>query len=252
MELMRSVLRLVVRHQDKARMVRLRNRWVEINPADWNTDADISVNLAVGSTSLEERLQTLTEVAARQEAVLQNYGPVNPLVTVSQYRNTLAKMLELRGFKDPAAFFNDVPPDWQPPPPQQGQDPQAQGAVLLAQVQVQEIQANIAMRQQELELKRQEMLLRQDLERDKLDAEMRLKARELEMKYQQAVDIAAIRADVDRQRNEMAAAAPPMGGMNGRNGIAGPEGQTGQGAAGAPAPAGGVPEGGAGLPGQMA
>ncbi len=252
-DLMRSVLRLVVRHQDRARMVRLRNRWVEINPADWNTEADISVNLAVGATSVEERLQTLTEVAARQEAVLQQYGPVNPLVTVSQYRNTLAKMLELRGFKDPGRFFNDVPPDWQPPPPEQGQDPQAQGAVLLAQVQVQEIQANIAMRQQELELKRQEMLLRQDLERDKLDAEMRLKARELEMKYQQAVDIAAIRADVDRQRNEMAVMAPQTGGgMNGRDGIASPQGQTGQGTAGAPAPAGGVSQSGGGLPFQMA
>ena len=36
--LFRGLLRLTVKHQDKARMIRLRNNWVPIDPRSWDAD----------------------------------------------------------------------------------------------------------------------------------------------------------------------------------------------------------------------
>lgn len=198
--LMRGLRRLSVRHQDKQRTVRLRNKWVQVSPASWSADADVQVNVAMGSGSREERLAGLERIAQRQEAVLQNYGPGNPLVSLAQYRRTLGKILELSGFRNPGLYFNDVPDDYQPPPQQPGQTPEQQSAMLLAQVQAKQIEADIEMKKADLALKREEMLLRDDRERDKNEADVILRARELEMRYSQAVDIAQIQANTDRHR----------------------------------------------------
>lgn len=208
--MMQGIARLAARHQDTARVVRLRNKWVQVSPADWNTDFDVQVNVAVGAGTIQERLMALERIAQRQEAILQQYGPQNPLVTVSQYRETLAKIIELSGFRDPGQFFNPVPPDYQPPPSQQAQDPQAQATMMLAQVQTEQIRADIAMKREELALKQREMLLRDDRERDKNEAELLLKARELELKYSMPVDATAIAAAINRPREQQ-----PMEGMNG-------------------------------------
>lgn len=205
--IMQGVAKLAARHQDKARIVRLRNQWVQVSPADWNTSFDVQVNVAVGAGTVEEKVMALERIAQRQEAILQQYGPQNPLVTVAQYRNTLAKIIEFAGFRDPGQFFSPVPHDYQPPPPQPPQDPQAQATTLLAQVQAEQIRADIAMKREELALKHQEMLLRDDRERDKNEAEILLKVREMELKYQASVDTAQITAAINRER-----AQQPMGG----------------------------------------
>lgn len=202
---MRGVAKLMARHQDQARMMRLRGRWVPVSPAAWNVDADVVINVAVGAGTMQERVATLLQVAQRQEGILQQYGPVNPLVTVSQYRNTLAKILEMSGFRDPSQFFQEVPPDWQPPQQQPKQTPEE----LLAQVQMEQIRADIAIKQQEMALKERELRMRDDRERDKNEADVILRAREIELKYAGAVDVAGIKAGMDAQRVETQFAPPP-------------------------------------------
>lgn len=207
--MMKGILKLACRYQDKQRIVRLRGKWTAVSPASWNADADVTVNVAVGSATEEERLRALQEIAKRQEAVLQQYGPQNPLVTVAQYRNTLAKIIEGAGFRDPSQFLREVPPNWQPPPPRQKETPEQITAKMLAEVQVKQIEADIQMKAAELDLKRQDMLLKNDRERDKNEADYMLKARELELKYQAEVDTAAIQAMAERER--MAVPAAPAG-----------------------------------------
>jgi len=158
------------------------------------------VNVAVGSATEEERQKALQQIAMRQEQVLQQYGPQNPLVTVAQYRHTLSKIIEGAGFRDPAQFLQEVPPNWQPPPPQQKETPEQITAKMLAEVQVQQIRADIEMKAAELQLKREEMLLENDRERDKNEADILLRTRELELKYQAEVDVAAIKAMLERER----------------------------------------------------
>lgn len=191
-----KVLKLIVTHQDAPRMVRLSNKFVPVDPRPWDADMDVVANVALGTGSSEEKLAFLAQIAAKQEQILQTVGVENPLVTLAQYRNTLAQMLALAGFKDPAQFFLDpatVPP--QPPAP-----PKPSPEEMLAQVQVKAIEADIAKKAADLELEREKMRLQDDRERDKLDAELMLKAAEIEAKYGTEVNTATINAMMERDR----------------------------------------------------
>ena len=195
--LFRGLLRLIVKNQDKPMIVRLRNQFVPIDPRVWNADMDVEINVALSATTSEERIATLTAIAQKQEQILQTLGPNNPLVSVGQYRNTLAKMIELAGFKDPAMFFNDVPANWQPPQSEQAKPTPEE---ILAKVQAESIQADIQKKAAELQLDREKMLRADDRERDRIETDVYLRAKEMEMKYGTQVDLATIRAIVERDR----------------------------------------------------
>lgn len=195
--LYRGLLRMFVRHQDRPMVVRMRGTFVAVDPRQWDADMDVEVNVALSATSSEDRVAVLAQIAAKQEMILQAYGPVNPMVSLAQYRNTLAKIAELSGFRDPSQFFSEVPPDWQPPqPPAPPPDP----AQVLAQVEAEKIKASIATDAAKLELERQKASAADDRERDRIESDVMLRAREIELKYQQSVDIAEIKGMIDRDR----------------------------------------------------
>jgi hypothetical protein len=72
----------------------------------------------------------------------------------------------------------------------------------LAQVQAQSIHADIAKKAAELQLKKEESLRADDRERDKLDADIALRAAEIQARYGAQVNIAQIRALVEREREQ--------------------------------------------------
>jgi hypothetical protein len=197
-KLFKGILFLVTTHQDKARMVRLRNEWVQIDPRAWNAAMDCSINIGLGNGDTNERIQALMQISAKQQEALTQLGVMNPLVTAGQYSSTLRKIVELSGFKDPSQFFNQIPADYQPPQPPA---PKPTPEEVLAQVQAQSIQADIQKKAAELELKRQEMVMADDLARDRMNQEMYLKKYELELKYGAQLSTAEIMAaqNVDRE-----------------------------------------------------
>jgi len=158
---------------------------------------DVEVDVALGGGTEEQKLGVLTTISQKQEQIMQQMGPQNPLVTPSQYRNTLIKIAELSGFKNGADFFQDpaqVPPP--PPPPPPPPDP----AQILAEVEKQKIMADIQNKQAELELKRQSMLLEDDRARDKQEADIMLRAYEIQLKSGTAIDTAMLTAMMERPR----------------------------------------------------
>ena len=196
-KLFKGILFLAVTHQDKARMVRLRNEWVQIDPRAWDVSMDATINIALGNGDTNEKLQALMMIMAKQEQILQQLGPTNPLVTPQQFSNTLRKIVELSGFKDSTSFFNQIPADYVPPTPQPKPTPEE----VLAQVQAESIKADIQKKAAELELKRQQMLLDDDLARDKMAQDMYLKKYEIELKYKSQISTAEIDAaqNIDRE-----------------------------------------------------
>jgi len=46
-------------------------------------------------------------VLSKQETIIQQYGPSNPLCSVGQYRSTLGRFIEAAGFTDSAEFFKE-------------------------------------------------------------------------------------------------------------------------------------------------
>lgn len=196
-KLFKGILFLAITHQDKARMVRLRNEWVQIDPRAWDVSMDASINIALGNGDTNERMQALMMIMAKQEQILQQLGPVNPLVTPQQFSNTLRKFVELSGFKDTTSYFQQIPADYKPPVPPQKPTPEE----VLAQVQAESIKADIQKKAAELELKRQQMLLDDDLARDKMAQDMYLKKYEIELKYKSQISTAEIDAaqNIDRE-----------------------------------------------------
>ena len=196
-KLFKGILFLAITHQDKARMVRLRNEWVQIDPRAWDVSMDANINIALGNGDTNEKLQALMMIMAKQEQILQQLGPTNPLVTPQQFSNTLRKIVELSGFKDTTSYFQQIPADYVPPTPQPKPTPEE----VLAQVQAESIKADIQKKAAELELKRQQMLLDDDLARDKMAQDMYLKKYEIELKYKSQISTAEIDAaqNIDRE-----------------------------------------------------
>ena len=192
--LFKKSLQLITKNQDAPRMVRLRNKFVPIDPRVWDANMDVVVNVAIGVGSNEEKMAFLGQIAQKQEALMQMGAP---LATMQNYYNTLSQMMALAGYKDPSIFFND--PSMMPPPPPPA-PPGPTPEEMLAQVQMEAIRADIQKKAAELELQREEMLRKDDRERDKLDADLMIKAAEIEAKYGAQVNTANIEALMQRDR----------------------------------------------------
>jgi hypothetical protein len=200
-----GLLQLVVQHQDKAKIVRLRNQYVPIDPRGWDASMDMVVNIALGRGSDEMRLMGLQQIAAMQQQAIEKYGPNNPLVDLAQFRNTLAQMTTLQGFMDPNAFWKEVNPQEVQAFMQQmaAASNKPDPATMLAQVEAEKIKADIVIAAAKQELERQKAAAQADLERDKLFVDAMLKATEIQAKYNTQVDMAVIKAEVDKQRVEI-------------------------------------------------
>jgi len=197
-KLFKGILFLVVTHQDKARIVRMRNEFVTIDPSHWESNMDTNINIGLGNGDTNERLQGLMMIMAKQEQILQQLGTQNPLVTPQQFSNTLRKIVELSGFKDASSYFQDIPADYVPPPPPA---PKPTPEEVLAQVQAESIKADIQKKAAELELQRQKMLMDDDLKRDQMAQDLYLKKYEIELKYKSQISTAEIDAaqNIDRE-----------------------------------------------------
>jgi len=194
-----GLLKLAVQNQQAERMIRLRGQFVPVDPRSWDANMDVVVNIALGGGTEQDKIQVLTNILQKQEQILQLAGMNNPLVTLAQYRNTLAQIVSLAGYKDASQFFND-PAQMPPMPPQ---PPKPSPEEMLAQAQMAAIQADIQKKAAELELRREEMVRKDDLERDQMEADLMVKIAEMRAKYGAQVDVAAIRADMERDREMM-------------------------------------------------
>ena len=197
--LFKKILHLLHRHQDQARMVRLRNEWVPIDPKSWDAGMDVSVNVALGLGTTEERMMMLAGVAAKQENALEKLGPENPLVNYKQYHATLTKMTELSGFKDTQPFWTD-PATYEPPPPE---EPQPTADEIFAQAQADKVRADMENDKAKLALEREKMLMDDDLDRDKMETDLEMKIKELENKYQTIVDSTEMKGMIERDREKI-------------------------------------------------
>lgn len=201
--LFKKILRLLHTHQDQARMVRLRNEWIPIDPRGWDAGMDVSVNVALGLGTTEERMGMLAGVAAKQEAILEKQGPENPLVNFKQYHATLTKMTELSGFKDTQTFWTD-PATYQPPPPQ---EPEPTPDEIFAQAQADKVRADMENDKSRLDLDREIMIRKDDLDRDKMETDLEVKVKEMENKYKTSVDQTEMKGMIDKDREKIRANA---------------------------------------------
>ena len=111
-DLFRLILFLVCKHQDKAQVFRLRNKWVEIDPSEWRTQFDVRIDVALGTGNRDQMAAHLTTIGQAQQAIVNlQQGPNGPLVTWEEISNTLRKLAENLGFKNPELFVKSFGPE---------------------------------------------------------------------------------------------------------------------------------------------
>jgi hypothetical protein len=195
-ELFKTILFLVTTHQDKPRMIRLRNKFVQIDPRGWDATMDVNINIGLGNGDANERQMQLMQVLAKQESILTQFGLENVVVTPQMYVNTLKKIVEMSGIKDASSYFNDIPEGYKPPQAPQKPSPEE----VLAQVQAESIRADIQKKAADLELQRQKMIMDDDFRRDQMSQDRLLKQLELELKYNTQLNTAQIVAEQNVNR----------------------------------------------------
>ena len=188
--LMKTVLHLVQLYQQEARVIRLRNSFVQMDPQSWDAQFDTIVEVGLGTGDIEKRISVLGQVASKQEEILTKLGVANPLCTLKQYRDTLAKIIELNGFKDVSAFLldpDDLPPELQAKiQARHSQQATPQDEVIaLEKAKAQaEIESDRMKMQAEIEIKRERAALEMELKREELQLKMELRAQEMQMEAQ--------------------------------------------------------------------
>jgi len=181
-------LALVTKYQQKSKVIRLRNQWVEMDPRAWNTEFDLTTEVGLGTGNKTEQMAYLGQILQGQKEALA-MGGLGGLVTPVHLYHTYAKLIQLAGLKNVDQYFAD--PSQQPP--QQQQPPPPDPNLLLVQVQA-EVEKG------KLQLAHEKMLRDDDRERDKLDADIALRSAELQAKYGIQVNQQHIQAQVDRDR----------------------------------------------------
>ena len=189
----KGVLKLVITHQDRERIVRLRDEWVPIDPRVWDSNMDCSVNVGLGVGMIDERLAVLNNIVTRQTEAMEKMGPNNPLVGLGQIRNTLAKMLEISGYPDSNQFFKQVPLDYEPPPPE---PPKPSPEELLAQAQMADIQARPAIDEQKIQLAAMKQQQLDERESARIAGDLSIREVQAEQKFQDDVDLELIKASL--------------------------------------------------------
>jgi hypothetical protein len=229
--LMQGILHMVCKYQDKPRVVRLRGQYVQFDPREWSNQYDVSINVGLGTGSRQEQLAMLNMIMAKQENILQGYGPANPLVSVGQYRETLGRLIEAAGFKDTDSFFKPVPPEVdqmlsQPQQQQQQPDPtmilaqveqqkaqlkaQSDAARLQADIQVEtaklqsereKAMADIAIQQAKLELEREKNSVKLEIEQAKLLADNAIAVRQQSLAERQQIiaELEMVQQQIDQE-----------------------------------------------------
>lgn len=204
-----------IRKNDKqANTVRLRNKWVQVDPRNWKTRDDMTINVGLGTGSRQEQVINLQSVLGIQKEIMLS-GPSQKLVKPKNVYNTLEKYVERIGLKTVEPYFHDPeqpeidpqtgqPIPEQPPPPdpevmklqmeaelqQKADERKAQIETVQAQADMatnqQKMQMEAAMSEREFQLKKELALMEAQLEMQKFEREEARKDRE----HQQKMDLA--------------------------------------------------------------
>lgn len=171
--LFKGILQLLCKYQDKQRVIRLNGKFIPFNPREWNDQYNVSINVGLGTGTRQEQLATMQMILSKQEEIIQGYGLSNPLVSIKQYRDTLAKFINMAGFKDATAFMNEITPEQnaqlsQPTPKQP--DSNVEATQILAQVEREKADLRSRTEMAKLELEREQMQL--DNARKQLELQM--------------------------------------------------------------------------------
>jgi hypothetical protein len=194
----RQILKLIVKHQDRPRTIRLRDTWVEMDPRSWNANMDATINIGLGTGSRDRDMAMLSQILNVQMAMTDRLAgagfSAEALEMLPKINNTAIKLAESAGIKNPDQFYLDIKPEQLEQMKQEAvnrPDPEMQKEQVKAQTQLQIAQQQAALDQQADERKAQieSVQAQADIETQnrKTQAEMVQSQQDFEFKKQLAI-----------------------------------------------------------------
>lgn len=147
----KQILKLIVKHQDRPRTIRLRDTWVEMDPRSWNANMDATINVGLGTGSRDRDMAMLNQILnvqiAMTDRLAQSGFSSQALEMVPKINMTATKLAESAGIKNPDQFYLDIKPEMleqmkqeaanRPDPEMQKEQMKAQTATQLEQIKAQ-------------------------------------------------------------------------------------------------------------------
>ena len=199
----RYLLHLLHCYHDKQIQLRLKDRFMEFNPQDWNPDMDISVAVGLGTGNRSKLLGAYAQILQIQQTMLAQLGPQISPVKLSHIVHTCHKMAEAAGLEAPERFFGSeedakmasqamANQPAQPSPEQQKLQLEQQKAQAKMRLDAQKVQTDAQRKAFETQAKI-------DLERQKAQGQLVFKAQEM-----------ALEANLDAKRMAMGDRSPGL------------------------------------------
>ena len=187
-DIYRIMLKLSVKHQDRARTIRLRGKWIDVDPRAWNAEMDVTINVGLGTGSKERDMMMLEQIYAKQKEAIQALGEDNPMVTPSRVWHTVDQMVNAAGLKNTEQYFAKISDeDWAKyQQSKQGKpDPKMEEAKAKIEVEKQKLaanqQADQAKAQQDMQIAQMKLQNERELGMAKLKMEYELRMQEMQM-----------------------------------------------------------------------
>lgn len=167
--------------------IRLRNKWVQIDPTSWTRRKDVTIEIGIGSGNRDERAMKLMAFADRIGGIVEMQGgPSGPLVTPENLYQLGEAVADAMGIKGAERFLTnpaDAPP----------QEPQPDPAMLKVQAEQQAMEAKLQMQQQEAAAKMQ-------LDRERAEFDAQMQAAKIQAEQQAIRERAALEAQLARDK----------------------------------------------------
>ena len=179
-----SLLHATIRkHGGQSQTVRLRNQWVTVDPRQWKTRNDLTINVGLGDGGKAQQMAMATMIANFQKELV--LGGKTNLVDDQKLYNSASHLAKLAGHKNPDMFFNNPSEtDEQGQPKYPAPPPQPDPAMVKVQADTQIKQAELQMRGQELqanaEIERQSDQRKAEIEAVQAQADMATSDRKLQ------------------------------------------------------------------------
>lgn len=149
----RQMLRLIVKHQDRPRTIRLRGKFVEMDPRQWDAEMDVTVNTGLGTGSRDRDAMMLQGVLADQLAITDRFAGTGfhdlAIDMIPRIRQTLIKKAESAGLRNPDQYYPEIDDQTIAGMKQQAAQ-KAQQPPMEIQIKQMELQAQGQMKQQEI------------------------------------------------------------------------------------------------------
>jgi len=181
-DLMKRVYELLVKNQDRERMVRIRNEWVPVDPTQWDSQMDAVVSVALGHGNKDQQIAQLNQVL---QMASNAKAQGDPMVTGENLFNISAALLKAMGYQNFEEYIT---------PPQMQQPPQPKPAEQKMQAEMQKTQAEIQNLFADTERDKAKVMLdAQKFEHDKAIelAELELKQAELQIELETGMNVKA-------------------------------------------------------------